>query len=189
MSAGLFAAANVIHEVSFLRARRIVAIAFAIPLVFLLNRESEQTSRAGVEIAKAGTVSGNVVVLESSNWVGEAFPLGKEIEDGNRLLSGDWLILLVHDGCVTCEKAIPNYAAHAPWGISGVPKLAIIDVFPITQRRTVENAQFVGQLGRNREWMVSTPTAIALRDGVVLGVNAGADATKPDFIMKIFYSK
>jgi hypothetical protein len=54
---------------------------------------------------------GELVVLEPEKWAGQYFSLVDHIDVGSQLLTGQWIVLLVHHDCDHCAAAVPRYVA------------------------------------------------------------------------------
>lgn len=56
-------------------------------------------------------------VLEPETWVGKELPILDNIDIGERLKKGAWLILFYHHDCPDCARAIPTCASFAPYSV------------------------------------------------------------------------
>jgi hypothetical protein len=117
--------------------------------------------------------SGTIVLLRPEKWVGERLPLLKYIDIGDRLKEGKWIVLLYHDSCPDCRKAIPKYERLA--GDLATRKdgqqVAIIEVPPYATAPLLKVRGCVpGRLDETKEWFVRTPVEVALDGGIVYGI-------------------
>jgi len=62
---------------------------------------------------EAARVSLRYEVLEPGEWVGKKLPILEQIDIGERLRAGNWLVLLYHYDCPGCAEAIPMYEQMA----------------------------------------------------------------------------
>ena len=105
--------------------------------------------------------SGEVIVLEPSEWVGQKLPILEYISTNLDLSSGEWLIVLVRHGCPTCEESLPRYLELER---TGHVRLFLLEVPPHAQQL---QSLVEGRLRDDIEWFVQTPTEIVIVDGVV----------------------
>ncbi|MGC9261109.1 MAG: MauE/DoxX family redox-associated membrane protein [Phycisphaerae bacterium] len=134
---------------------------------------------------------GKIVILEPHKWIGHRLPVlthittaalsGPEaarpdkIPLNQRLAHGQWVVLFYHAGCDECRQAIPVYEALAQReAMSGkAPRVAFIRVpsDPATPRPPGlfhTNTALHGTLDDTHEWFATTPTAVELRNAVVM---------------------
>ncbi len=52
---------------------------------------------------------GQLVLLMPEEWTGKRFPLLDQIDVGDRLAKGTWLVVLYHLGCGECQELIEQY--------------------------------------------------------------------------------
>jgi hypothetical protein len=120
----------------------------------------------------------DVVLLEPEKWVGNHFPLQGDIDIGDRLAAGSWLVVLHHHDCSQCQAVLPLYEQLASDEEHQVKafRVALIEVPPYAanglSRRGVSE---YGRLSEGREWFVTTPAEIVLRDGLVVDARTGND--------------
>jgi hypothetical protein len=130
-------------------------------------------------LSPTGEIRGDArfVVLEPEHWVGQNFPLLKQIDVGPRLAQGQWTVVLFHHDCPACRKALPEYeqAGGESSRQSGVTQVALIELPPYEQAATAgsslvgkKNPCLRGKLSSARDWFVGTPTVVSLLDGKVL---------------------
>ena len=49
----------------------------------------------------------------SGQWVGQQFPLERDVDVGSTLMKGKWAIMFYHSDCSTCRKTIPQFVGLA----------------------------------------------------------------------------
>lgn len=114
-----------------------------------------------------------IVLLEPQEWVGERFPLFNQIDVGNRLARGAWVLVLYHLNCPKCHEVIAKYERMA--SDSGDqpdrPRVALVEVPQAGASReglVVSNpACVMGRLNESQEWFVSTPVVLSLENAIV----------------------
>ncbi len=136
-------------------------------------------------LSPEGEIKGDTrfVVLEPERWIGNNFPLLKQIDVGPRLAQGQWTVVLFHHDCPACRKALPQYeqAGGESSRQSGVTQVALIEVPPYEQSALAaapgnraagnearKSSCLRGKLSAARDWFVGTPTVVSLLDGKVL---------------------
>jgi thiol-disulfide isomerase/thioredoxin len=127
-----------------------------------------------------------VVVLDSDTWIGKRLPILKHIDVGDRLATGDWVVLLHRAGCHTCEAALPVYRQLAAEGefVAGKPGVALIAMpseEPLGQV-SGRHLELTGRLLPDRDWFATTPVALLLHDGIVLETASGEAAATLDWL-------
>jgi hypothetical protein len=126
--------------------------------------------------------AGSLTILEPEKWIGKSLPLSSDIDVGDRLRIGQWLVVLYHADCSTCREAIPAYDL-----MSSSHAIAIVEMPPYAssdEKLTSPGSKaLIGQLSDNREWFATTPVVLLLDDGVVRDVSEGepADAVSVDW--------
>ena len=50
---------------------------------------------------------GSVVKIEPQSWVSKKFPLCNHCDVGEKIMSGQWMVLLHRSGCTECREASP----------------------------------------------------------------------------------
>jgi hypothetical protein len=139
-------------------------------------------------LSDAGDIigSGKVIVMEPEKWVGKPFPLLHQIDIGDEVAQGAWLVVLYHHDCPKCVKAIPRYrelARQLRFGKKAI-RIALVEMPPYEENHVA--AQGVdppaccrGRLSDVNEWYVATPVELMLQDGTVCEVSqrpSGAEA-------------
>ncbi len=131
---------------------------------------------ADSELSALGIVSGSLVVLEPERWVNQRFHLASQVQDGERLMEGEWVVLLHQHGCGTCEAAIPTYRESMAKLISGGVRLALIEVSPSGESRHSGDDVWTSHLKTGHEWFATTPVVVHVKNAEVVQVQAGHDA-------------
>lgn len=121
------------------------------------------------------------VVLDPQTWIGHPFPLLNEIDTGNELRSGQWLILLYQAGCSTCDTARQKLETTVP---NDQRQCMIISVPP---HATDDNSTGVGvaqalvrrgRLNETSNWSIHVPVSMTLSDGYVVSIVHRDPSTK-----------
>jgi len=90
-----------------------------------------------------------------------------------RLAEDEWIVVLYHLGCASCQEAIPKYEKLARQSAehAGSPRVALIEVPAYGEAKSVRLPSDVpwvlGRLSKQKEWFVETPTVLLLRNGLV----------------------
>jgi uncharacterized membrane protein YphA (DoxX/SURF4 family) len=119
-----------------------------------------------------------VVVVDPREWTGRRLPLLAHIDVGERLQSGEWIVLLHQHECPKCREVLPEYESLAAslGPRPGGARVALVEVPPYAadagEAAAPESRCTRGRLSDDREWFVRTPTEIRLRDGVVSAVRS-----------------
>ncbi|MHC4178550.1 MAG: MauE/DoxX family redox-associated membrane protein [Planctomycetota bacterium] len=124
---------------------------------------------------------GDVVVLEPRAWVGRRFPLLDYIDIGDQLAAGQWIVVLYHHDCPTCQEVIPDYArlARVSAASSGAPQVALIELPPYGSRTFSFGASCrQGRLSAVKDWFVASPVECTLDGGLVAKVSVEPDELK-----------
>jgi hypothetical protein len=154
--------------------RFLVAGAIAVPIVVLSAIPVLRFSWTKGTSAAAIDSGDNTVVLEPETWVGQPLPIAGHIDIAKELGRGDWLVVLVREGCSGCAALVPELAAKARAVAPGkVAKVALIHIPPHKEPSEFahDGAQFLnGKLDATRDWFVQTPTVLRLKDGIVTDV-------------------
>ncbi|HVC96324.1 MAG TPA: MauE/DoxX family redox-associated membrane protein [Pirellulales bacterium] len=157
-------------------ARRVGAVAgaallLAVPAALTEGNQVAQMSGDGVIVA-----GGGAVLLDPVRWVGNRFPLLKQVEIGDDLTTGVWRVVLHRRNCPECERALAYYRQNATRrnGPAARSRIALVELPPFTGRPelvdTNQNGLVRGRLGAVRDWLVETPVELTLKDGIVIAV-------------------
>jgi thiol-disulfide isomerase/thioredoxin len=133
---------------------------------------------------KPAKITTSYEVLEPETWVGKELPILDHIDIGKQLRKGNWLILLYHHDCPDCAVAIPKYEKMARdfAGNTDFLRIALIEVPPYGQGQVNVNSPcFPGRLAAVKDWFVTTPAVVLLKDGQVISAWE-AKAPDPDTI-------
>lgn len=110
-------------------------------------------------------------VIDPSDWKGQQFPLIDDTDVAERIGLGRWLVVLYRPGCEECQREVPRFAEKAR---SRKFSVALIQV-PIAGKATSDgdwNGVTYGHLRADRTWVVRTPLAVWLQDGIVTGMDS-----------------
>lgn len=122
---------------------------------------------------------GSLVVLLPEEWNGKPFPLAEHIDVGQRLSTGQWVLVFYHPGCPECEELIQWFRTSAlvDSGSAARQPVAFIEVpesGELTKKLSLPaGVCLFGKLDNSREWFVSTPAILAVKDGMVEEVCRG----------------
>ncbi|MCR4414452.1 MAG: hypothetical protein NUV77_18695, partial [Thermoguttaceae bacterium] len=119
-----------VRDSRFRRAGAAVAASVAIGIpagVLMANCSAARVDESGEMLG-----DGRVVIRDPATWVGKRFPLLRHIDVGDRLRSGNWIIVLYHYDCPVCQQALPTYEQVSKTLVaSGAPtRMALIEVPP-----------------------------------------------------------
>lgn len=108
-------------------------------------------------------------VLEPQTWIGKELPILKYIDISDQLKKGSWLILFYHYDCPDCRKAIAKYEKILETDINNfIVRIAFIEVPPYGPKLACQNQLYaIGKLNGLKEWFITTPATVLLKDGVV----------------------
>jgi hypothetical protein len=130
-------------------------------------------SVGAVAVSRHGAPSvETLTVVEADGWVGQRFPLLADIDVGNRLSCGEWLVVLIRPDCPDCRRKLPDLVASARRSgcclalVTVPPAADVTDGFPTDSVR--------GRLDAAKTWSVRTPMAVRLRDGIVVDPEDGS---------------
>jgi hypothetical protein len=121
------------------------------------------------------TVNESFTILEPEKWIGKPFPLVDQIDIGERLITGSWLVLFFHHDCSSCQKVISEYHEFSQ-KLDGI-EIALIQVPPIGELSSTSGFMR-GRLNNDKQWFVTTPTAIELSEGTVVAARSGDRASE-----------
>jgi hypothetical protein len=162
----------------------LAAIAIGVPAGILMGSYRPE------QIAPDGSVArpGRVVALAPEEWIGKKFPLCEQIDVGQRLATGKWIVLFHRHGCPVCEKALATYRkmardidlSHSSVGV------ALIEV-PTTHHDSPTTPPagdlcLQGSLRDTNKWFIETPAVVLLADGNVLAAWEG-EAPQPENVL------
>ena len=162
-----------------LRLAAVAALALIVGIPAGLVTVSYDPTTLGADAGMVG--DGRIVLLEPEKWVGKLHPLARYIDIGDQLAKGNWILLLYHHDCPGCPEAIAKYEQKARSTVEapGAPRIALIEVAPPHRggRRLVgpNSPCILGKLSDVREWFVTTPAVITLKDGQVIAASEGRD--------------
>jgi hypothetical protein len=113
-------------------------------------------------------------VFEPEAWLGKRLPLINLIYCNQDIAKGNWLVILYHHDCPSCQEAMPKYeqlgreAASQP----DASRVALIEIPPysksINTPNTGESHLAFGRLSDSKNWFITTPAEIFLRDCIVV---------------------
>ncbi|MBW7989230.1 MAG: hypothetical protein FVQ84_04330 [Planctomycetes bacterium] len=131
-------------------------------------------------------VTSSYEVLEPKTWIGQKLPILEHIDIAESLRKGTWLVLLYHYDCPDCAWAIPMYEQMARdlEGNEDFLQIALIAVPPYGQGPISENCPCtLGQLAETKEWFVTTPAVVLIRNSEVRHVWEEAETPELDAVI------
>ena len=152
--------------------RFLIAGAIAVPLVVLSAIPVLRFSWARGTNAAAIDSGDNTVLLEPETWVGQPLPIAGHVDIAMDLQQGEWLVVLVKEGCSGCAALVPELSAKVKALAPGkAARVALIHLPPQKEPGEFAGKEFLhGRLYTTREWFVQTPTVLRLKGGIVTDV-------------------
>ncbi len=152
-----------------LRVFATVVVAIGLPALVAMTYFWPPTASPANGVTIAGD---NWVIAEPQRWPGKRFPLLDQIDVGERLAAGRWLLVFYHPGCPQCEELIDRYRNWQQARVAGAEsaKVAFIEVPDAEQSHSIDFSGtrcLLGSLDRSRRWFVPTPTILVLQEGTV----------------------
>lgn len=115
------------------------------------------------------TSSGELVLLESSSWIGKRWPLLTDSGLETQLASGNWGVLLYRHDCHVCHDVMIELEQSLLLGTFDA-RVALIGIDERRHDALIDRLQGLGcqagYLPRDREWFATTPLRLLLNDGV-----------------------
>ncbi len=158
--------------------RGVAAVALLIVVVAAGPALSTLTRYRLSEYAAGVAANADIILLEPEKWVGNRFPLLPDIDIGERVADGSWLVVLYRHDCSHCQAVLPHYEQLAADGgyVPEAFRIALIEVPPYgADEVSRQGFSEHGRLNDDREWFVTTPAEIVLRDGQVIEARTGDD--------------
>jgi len=104
-------------------------------------------------------------ILEPNSWLGKPLPFIDYIDIGDKIKTGNWLVLFYHYDCPDCITAIEELNKTKYETQDARYYVAIIEVPPYGKQ--IETNCLHGQLLETKEWFITTPAIILLKNGKV----------------------
>lgn len=112
------------------------------------------------------TSDGSMIVMMSASWIGKPVPIVKFIRGDHAYLTGNWQLILFHEDCGKCQRLIADLISTNP----PMPVVMVeIPPYQALPRPDSDQIQW-RRLSDEKEWFVSAPIILDLRDGVVTKV-------------------
>lgn len=131
-----------------------------------------------VTLLTESSPSDSIMILEPETWIGLRCPLLQHIDIGPSIEHGSWRVVLYHHDCSQCQAVLPRYKqlANENGGSEGACRIALIEVPPYS-RKTLAPDQSCqhGRLSDEKEWFVTTPAELVLRDGRLVEARIGEE--------------
>ena len=106
---------------------------------------------------------GDLIVVDTIDWVAAPFPLDGYITDFEPAMSGYWTVIVYHDGCSKCQTLI-NEAKR--WERN----VAFVGVSPCRGEGVNSSSKIWRRLSSEYEWFVESPLVLKLNNGYVSSV-------------------
>lgn len=148
----------------------ILALVIAIPSALVLSPGTRVVDVTGI------AAEGELVVLRPQEWLGQVFPLVPYIDTGDVFSEGNWELLLYHNNCPDCQKALARMVQQSVIGVAEQSRQAAIEVPPYGTAGSVVNDRgrvLHRKLSDKYDWFVETPLLLSLADGRVVSLRAG----------------
>ena len=120
------------------------------------------------------------VVLEPETWIGQRFPLARQINPVAPIMTGRWTVVLFAHDCPGCRKLVPQIVGQIedPTAAATMGRLALVELPPYAARQQADRRKKPGvsyyRLSDRRDWFVGTPVVLLLDDGLVIGARESA---------------
>jgi thiol-disulfide isomerase/thioredoxin len=135
-------------------------------IVFLAGLSAIAVSSPVLLLNEPKLATSQYEVLEPETWVGKELPIIDHIDIGEKLKTGNWLIMLYHYDCPNCAEAIPKIEQMAKelQGNEDVLRFALVEVPPYgpaeTDTVSPNTTCVLGKLDTSMQWFVTTPALI-----------------------------
>jgi hypothetical protein len=133
-----------------------------------------------------GAQAGDLVILDPQSWMDKPLEIIADIDSGEPLRHGRWIVVFYHYDCDSCREAIPKYRALAKdrQDSSLGPRLAFVAIPPLAPSALEDPVQASPlylelKLRPIHDWFATTPVVAALEDGKVLFAADGEQAVSP----------
>ena len=127
-----------------------------VPLIGTLNHS--------VEEFVLGKQDREFIILRPNSWIGNRFPLIKNLDRELPIESGNWQIVLFHQECSQSQLILDRI-------LNDTQIRTLLLELPSDASSVKEDANnlFWATLKSDSKWFVSTPVFITLEDGIVTG--------------------
>ena len=141
-------------------------------VISLLATTAVGLSRSSASSGIDGAIGqGELVILESDEWIGKPFPLIEHIAPQIDLTEGKWTVLLYHYDCPQCREAAPLYEQMA-FSSGASRRVMLLEMPPFAGETSHSSGPVVhARLSEQREWFAQTPLEIQLDHGVVVSAS------------------
>ncbi len=118
-------------------------------------------------------VPGSMIVLDPQDWIGRRLPLLSQIDSGEQLSFGDWLIVLYRSDCQSCHEQLPllfTALRRIHLGSERRTLVALVEVPSNSLRPSFlgnERPDAWVKLPAGPQWIVQTPLFLRVQDGNV----------------------
>lgn len=123
--------------------------------------------------------TGKQVLLEPEAWKGKRFPLADHIETTEKLMSGQWQVVLYHHDCPDCLQAIAKLRQRAERR-ELTDRVVLVEAPPFGPEAKIAKLATPGfargKLKADRDWLFYSPAMAWLEDGRVVRIQLAPDA-------------
>jgi hypothetical protein len=152
----------------------VVCVASMYPTIMFISSSASASDR----------VTGSLT-SDPFSWVGREFPLFDEMDQSQEMKTGRWRLIFYHFDCEECRQIIPTYLEIAKMGqtTDDRDQLAFVEVPPIAPvgkgliPTSSDWRHF--NLRQDRNWMITTPMILVLKNGRVISVTEGDHSLTP----------
>lgn len=128
----------------------------------------------------------DLVILDPQSWMDKPLEIIADVDSGEPLRHGRWIVVFYHYDCDSCRQAIPKYQALAADNQKSPirPRVAFVAMPPLAPSAPEDPVQASPlylelKLRPTHDWFATTPVVAALEDGQVLFAADGQRAIAP----------
>jgi hypothetical protein len=135
------------------------AVSISVLLVPVFNFSTSSITDIGHVLGDS-----NLIVIDTTEWVGKRLPLANFVEGHQSYLEGSWEMILYHEDCPVCQRLIGTAIEDK----NNPKRQVFVEVPPYKSpaRESRDNLLWC-KLTNTHDWFVGAPDVIELRDGVV----------------------
>jgi hypothetical protein len=117
------------------------------------------------------------VIMQPSAWIGTRFPILEQIDIGQQIEHGRWIVVLYRYDCPTCQTLVAHYETSSlVWSSRETSaRVALVEIPPYDAERSDVSRDtsrvLHGHVAADRDWVVTTPVEIELEDSIVTHVS------------------
>ena len=140
------------------------------------------TTLAVLAFNEPAKITSSYEVLGPEMWIGQPLPVLKDIDIGEKLAKGKWLLIFYRHDCQACKEEIQKYEqsaselARIPTG----PHVAFVEISPYAGPSenflSSKTLYTVGKLSDTKDWFIQTPQIVTIEDGRVIKASRSQNA-------------